>query len=282
MLHEGCRHVAGRLDSAAPKPQGVSAVSQERSGMERLPAGRLARHAYLDTLANLRGLIRVGGPWLLLAWALVLLARIGPEWLGGAANIAITLGVAAIAVTWHRHILLAEPLTARIAPLDGRVARYFALTVLIALGMGVPPLMALMLLGAGGPPEAAPSMPVLLLVPMLLLACLYVALRLQLVFPAIAIADASMGVGRSWALTQGNGWRLLLGFLLITLPVAGAIIAITLFLGWAAAATGSVVLLALADLSAILNAWLQAPLIASFLSYAYLWFQQQAQVPGAS
>lgn len=250
--------------------------------MERLPAGRLARHAYLDTLANLRGLIRVGGPWLLLAWALVLLTRTGPEWLGSAANIAITLGVAAVAVTWHRHILLAEPLTARIAPLDGRVARYFALTVLIALGMGIPPLMALMLLGAGGPPEAAPSIPILLLVPMLLLACLYVALRLQLVFPAIAIADASMGVGRSWALTQGNGWRLLMGFLLITLPVAGAIIALTLVLGWAASATGSVVLLALADLSAILNAWLQAPLIASFLSYAYLWFQQQAQAQGSS
>ena len=31
----------------------------------------------------------------------------------------------------------------------------------------------------------------------------------------------------------------------------------------------------MADLAAVGNAWLQAPLIASFLSYAYLFFKQQ-------
>ena len=42
-----------------------------------LPVGRLIRHAYLDTLANLPALVRIGGLWLLLAWALMLLARGG-------------------------------------------------------------------------------------------------------------------------------------------------------------------------------------------------------------
>lgn len=44
----------------------------------------------------------------------------------------------------------------------------------------------------------------------------------------------------------------MLGFLLATLPAA------------------------LADLAAVGNAWLQAPLIASFLSFAYLFFRQEA------
>ena len=117
--------------------------------MAKLPAGRLARHAYLDTLANARGLVRVGGPWLLLAWALLLLARSGPAIFEAAANLAITLGVAAIAVAWHRHILLGEPLTSRMAPVDIRVARYFMLTVLLAIALTVLPLLALMLLGGG-------------------------------------------------------------------------------------------------------------------------------------
>ena len=32
--------------------------------MTKLPAGRLARHAYLDALGNPQGLLRVGGLWL--------------------------------------------------------------------------------------------------------------------------------------------------------------------------------------------------------------------------
>jgi hypothetical protein len=255
--------------------------------MTKLPAGRLARHAYLDTLGNLRGLVRIGGPWLLLAWALLLLARGGYGIFGAAANLAVTLGVAAIAVAWHRHILLGEPLTARMAPVDARVARYFMLTVLIAIALTALPMLLLFLLGGGammgastpGEEAAPPSTLALALVPVTLLACLYAALRLQLVFPATAIGDARMSFKRSWALTGGNGWRLFAGFLLVTMPVAGAAIALALFLGWMAEVTGSVVLLALADLAAVANAWVQAPLIASFLSYAYLWFQQQQASP---
>lgn len=235
--------------------------------MERLPAVRLARHAYLDTLANAQGLLRAGGPWLLLAWAMLLLGRNGPGVFEALANLVVTLGVAAIAVLWHRHILLGEALTIRMAPVNARVARYFALTLLVALAMASLPLIAL---------TALSGTPALALVPALVLACLYVALRVQLVFPATAIGDLAMTPGRSWALTRGNGWRLLGGFVLVTLPVAFAAIGLTLFLGWASEATGSLVLLAFADLAAVVNAWLQAPLIASFLSYAYIWFKERA------
>ena len=100
-------------------------------------------------------------------------------------------------------------------------------------------------------------------------------MRLQLIFPATAIGDQALTLARSWAVTDGNGWRLVLGFFLATLPVALLVLGVALFLAWAAEATGSLALAAMADLAAVGNAWLQAPLIASFLSYAYLFFRQQ-------
>ena len=115
--------------------------------MNKLPAVRLARHAYLDVLANLQGLVRVGGPWLLLSWALLLLPRSGSSLFTIAADLAVTVGAAAIAVVWHRHILANEPLTARMAPVDARVARFFVLTVILAFVVGAAPLLVLMLTG---------------------------------------------------------------------------------------------------------------------------------------
>ena len=247
--------------------------------MTKLPAWRLARHAYLDVIANAQGLVRVGGPWLLLSWALLIIGRLGLPLVGAAADIAVAVGAAAVAVAWHRHILRNEPLTARIAPVDARVARYFVLTVILALVIGVIPLAALVL--TGGVPDGETGSGEFgvgfLLVPALMAACIYGAMRLQLMFPATAIGDQTITPGRSWTLTDGNGWRLVAGFLLATLPVTAAVLALALLLGYLAELTGSIVVAALADLAAVANAWLQAPLIASFLSFAYLFFLQQRQ-----
>jgi len=251
--------------------------------MNKLPALRLARHAYLDVLANTQGLLRIGGPWLLLSWALLLLSRSGSALFTIAADLAVTVGAAAIAVVWHRHILANEPLTVRMAPVDARVGRYFMLTVILAFMVGAAPLLVLLMTGGAdlvGAPDAGavesegPGLS-LILVPITMLACLYAALRLQLMFPATAIGDQTMTPARSWALTSTNGWRLLGGFALATLPIAVAAIALTIALGWAADATGSIVLSALADLIAVGNAWLQAPLIASYLAFSYLFFMRQ-------
>lgn len=248
--------------------------------MNKLPVGLLARHAYLDVLANQEGLLRVGGLWLLLSWALLLLAHSGVPLFSLAADLSVTVGAAAIAVTWHRHILEDEPLTAKFAPVDARVMRYFVLTVLLAFVVGVPPLLVLVLTGgadilAGGDGDTPTGGGLgMLLVPATMVACLYAAQRLQMLLPAAAIRDTGMTAARSWALTQGNGWRLLAGFALVTLPLAVLMIAVTLFLGWASDATGSIVLAALGDLVAVANAWLQAPIIASFLAYAYLFLQK--------
>ena len=251
----------------------------ERVGMNKLPAWRLARHAYLDVLANLQGLLQVGGLWLLLGWALMMLGRSSPLF-GAAADLAVAVGAAAVAVAWHRHILHDEPLTARFAPVDSRVVRYFALTVMVAFVVGVLPLMFLLgMVGVPSPEASEGSGTGLLLVPVLMLACIYAAMRLQLIFPATAIGDASLTLARSWAVTQGNGWRLALGLFAATLPVAAGVLALAFFLSWAADSTGSIVLAALADLATVGNGWIQAPLIASFLSYAYLFFRQQPGTP---
>ena len=248
--------------------------------MTKLPAWRLARHAYLDVIANASGLVRVGGLWLLLSWALLILGRVGLPLFGAAADLAVAVGAAAVAVAWHRHILRDEPLMARIAPVDARVARYFVFTVILALVVGVVPLTALLLTSGGAPEGEAGGGGIgiaFLMVPALMLACIYVAMRFQLVFPATAIGDQSITPGRSWALTDGNGWRLVAGFVLATLPVTAAVLALAVLLGYLAEATGSIVVAGLADLAAVANAWLQAPLIASFLSFAYLFFLQQRQ-----
>ncbi len=249
--------------------------------MNKLPAWRLARHAYLDVLANLQGLLQIGGLWLILGWALLMLGRTSGLF-GAAADIAVALGAAAIAVAWHRHILHQEPLTARFAPIDARVVRYFMFTVLLAFVVGVIPLTLLMLTGGGAADPEAPAQSSglgLLLVPLLMIACIYVAMRLQLIFPATAIGDQALTVARSWAVTAGNGWRLALGFFLATLPAALLVLGLALVLAWAADATGSIALAAMADLATVANAWIQAPLIASFLSYAYLFFRQQPGLP---
>jgi hypothetical protein len=242
--------------------------------MNKLPAWRLARHAYLDVVANAQGLLQVGGLWLLLSWALMMLGRTSPV-LGVAADVVVAVGAAAIAVAWHRHILENEPLTARMAPVDGRVARYFAFTVILAFVVGLLPLAVLLLTTreAGELRELGLES---LLVPALMLACIYVAMRLQLVFPATAIGDQGLTPARSWAITEGNGWRLVMGFFLATMPVALVVLGVALGLSWVADVTGSIALAALVDLAAVGNAWLQAPLIASFLSYAYIFFTRQS------
>ena len=100
------------------------------------------------------------------------------------------------------------------------------MTVLLAFLVGAPPLLVLLMtggadwMGAGDAPATEGGGLGLLLVPVSMLACLYAAQRLQLLLPAAAIRDTNMTPARSWAVTQGNGWRLLGGFALVH-PAAG-------------------------------------------------------------
>ena len=102
--------------------------------------------------------------------------------------------------------------------------------------------------------------------------------RLQLVFPGVAIGDPA-GLKGSWRLTRGNGGRLLAGILLTILPVICAVL-LTQIIGAAFNALGAAKAGAfLALLAASVGGWLQAPLVAAFLSFSYLWFRAAAAEP---
>ena len=245
---------------------------------ERLPVLRLVRHAYLGVIGNWRGLVQIGAPWLVLPWVL---HTIGGTPLALLGDLALTAGLAAIAVAWHRHLLLGEPLGGRFAPFRAEVARYLAYTVVIVLLLGLASVLLTVvvavpgvLLGLASGPEGAEGLtgPWIALGIMVGAASLLVAMRLQLVLPAAAVGERGVTIAGSWRATRGNGWRLLAGFVLVTLPVSLAGVAAALALLALAESTGSLVLGWLARLAPIAAAWVQAPLLAGFLSYAYLFF----------
>lgn len=188
----------------------------------------LVRDSYRFVFRHIPLLVRLGWPWLLLAW----LIGAGLELLLAAERgriygqlLAVPLLVA-FAVAWHRASLLGARLNKGPAASFGRTElRYLG----ILLGLLALFLLALILLGivwlllqgswtAGGP--LSPYLIALLAAFGLLL--LFFGLRFVLVFPAIAIGDRETGLRRSWQLTRGNGWPLFLGFIASCLPLTAA------------------------------------------------------------
>ena len=237
--------------------------------MRKLPFLRLAGHAHLDVLGNLGVVAQAAGLWVLVAWVL---ATVGNAGIALIADLAASVGVTAVAVAWHRRLILAEKIQRPAAPLDARVARYLVYTILLALMVALPAVVALQLTLAMGSADAGPSVAGVLVVIIAVAAGLYASMRLQLVFPGAAVADPRTSLGASWAATTGNGWRLCLGFLLTTVPVTLAGMALAFGMGALAEATGSFVLTAFAALVPIVTAFLQASLLAAFLSFTYLFF----------
>jgi hypothetical protein len=247
----------------------------------KVPVLRLVRHAYLELIGRRRGLVEAGGLWLVLPWVLHTLGGVLGSLLG---DLALTAGFAALAVAWHRAILLNEPLPRPFAPLTANVARYLGLSVIVVV-LAVAPIMMVGLLLAGFVGGETPQEPGLL--PALLLAAgavlsLIVAMRMQIVFPAAAVGERQIGLAAAWAATRGNAWRLLAGLLLVCVPAVLLGAGLAIALSSLAESTGSLVLGWLARLAPIAGAWIQAPLLASFLSYAYLFLNPTPRFPATS
>jgi hypothetical protein len=251
--------------------------------LPKIPILRLVRHAYLDLLGNWRGLVEIGGLWLIAPWVLHAVDGLLPALLG---DLALTAGIAAIAVAWHRRILLQEALPKRFAPLNAWVGRYLGYSVLVVMLAAAPSLVLALLIArtmggeAGG--EQGPGFLPLLLVTLAAFASLMVAIRLQLVFPAAAIDERGETLRTSWRATRGNGWRLLAGVLLVSLPPAVAGMVLGTVLAVLSDASGSLVLSWLSQLAPIAAAWVQAPLLAAFLSFGYLFLRRQQEGPVSS
>lgn len=203
-----------------------------------LPVLGLLGDALRDVFGNLGGLARIAWPYYALAafsavlgfastggsvMAEAIAAVLGP----GTASVLTALAVLACTVKWQRHVVLAEPL-ASIAPLNGRVLRYFAWSVLVSLLCALPILAGLALAFALGLLSADPTgetpyriglAGILVCVASGLVGFL-VILRLILVLPAVSVDDRSVTVRRSWQLTAGNALRLLAALLLLGLGLA--------------------------------------------------------------
>ena len=250
--------------------------------MRKLPFLRLAWHAHFDVLGNIGVLAQAAGLWVLVAWVL---AAVGNPGVTLIADLAASVGVTAVAVAWHRRLILVEKVQPPAAPIDARVGRYLLYTVLLTMVVALPAILALQLTQMTGAADAGPSLAGAFIVIGAVTAGAYVAMRFQLVFPGAAVADPRTSFGGSWAATAGNGWRLCLGFLLTTVPVTLIGMGLAFGMSALAEATGSFVLTAFAALVPIATAFIQAPLLAAFLSFAYLFFiggpagEDQAKMP---
>ena len=244
-----------------------------------LPARELVARTYQDVIANRDGLVRIGLPWLIGPFVLnVLGTAIEGVVVSLIADLASFVGLSAIAVAWHRHVILGEPLAGPLAPVNGRVGRYLLLGVLVSLLASVPGILIVSVVGAVGGIGEGASLASLLALAAAFFAAVMVFARLQLVFPSVAIGDPA-GLRGSWQMTSGNGGRLLSGLLLTILPVIGAVLLAQLigaaFNGLGAAKAGAFLALAAASV----GSWLQAPLVAAFLSFSYLWFRAAVGEP---
>jgi hypothetical protein len=201
--------------------------------------------ALRDVLGNLAGLARIAWPYYALAAACAALgfAFAGDGPLGalaamfGPGTAALVTGIAVVACTvvWQRHVVLGEPL-AGIAPLNGRVLRYFLWSVVISLICAMPILAgfaATLGLGLTLPDPAGEG--TFSMQPAGILVCgaafvlgVVLILRLILILPAISVDDHAMTFARSWQVTRGHGLRMAGALLLLTAGLAlfGAVMAL--------------------------------------------------------
>jgi hypothetical protein len=132
-------------------------------------------------------------------------------------DLAILPAMAAIAVAWHRLILVGERPGGANLRLDRNVALYgaflLAIILFFMLLIDVPRMIAT---------EPGPRLAVNVVGTALSIAAALVIGRLSLVLPAIALGRTDIGLGDAWRATRGNTWRLFWGpivcLLLLALP----------------------------------------------------------------
>jgi hypothetical protein len=84
--------------------------------------------------------------------------------------------------------------------------------------------------------------------------------RLSVWLPAVAL-DQTLSLGQVWALTRGNGWRLLAIIVLVTIPIGIILIPITVVMNFAAGTAP--------DYGPLTSGLVQN-LMVQFLSYIYI------------
>ncbi|MDZ4869084.1 MAG: hypothetical protein SGI91_17315 [Alphaproteobacteria bacterium] len=180
----------------------------------------------------------------------------------------------AIAVTWHRFVILGEE-PGGVLPFHGaQTARYLGRVLLlfgivfVFIVLFVP-----LLLMVAGPLARHPALSgVLQLVPLgIAILTMFVLLRTGLAFPAAAVDDRNWSLERSWHQTEGNGWRLFGGMLLVSLPFYALNLALSL-IGETAAMQQDVTMLHLATCMSYVVTAVGVAVAAGYYSSAFVFF----------
>jgi hypothetical protein len=141
-------------------------------------------------------------------------------------NLVITLitllAFAAIAVNWHRYILLDEvPRGREIFRLDDKTWRYFGNLLLITLAVTVAgAVIGLPLTIVGGMLGAIQALVILIIVVVPIVGVL--AMRMGVKLPAVALGRGDFLMRDAWSVTKGNNLAILLIFLFELMVALGA------------------------------------------------------------
>jgi len=153
-------------------------------------------------------------------------------------DICDSLVLAAVAVPVHRLVLLNEKRDGLVNLFSPRVWRFAFWLVVLELG-GFLALFPLPLLLRVAPME---TMAVVTAMVAALLALAYAAVRLSMLFPAIAIDMPARGrVVSSWALSRGHFWRIIITAVFAMTPLLFVMLLVTLAVSAAIGLSGSLV-----------------------------------------
>ncbi len=268
----------------------------------KLPFWRTVGQAYVIWANNLAGVIRISWLWLLLmapvlfAWSwfsipliaeTVQAAAAGEDvprtsgflQLAQAIDLLIRLPMlASIAVAWHRLVLLDEHVENRTyLRLDRVVVIYAGLFLLFALLATVPQYIIGPYAGSATGAGALSDLLTRFLALFVGVAGFYIAARLSIILPARALERTDITLARAWKETRRNGWRLIWGYFLCTVPVsviagAGSWWLLAADESRPVTATGSVIVTYIAILG--------APIAIGFLSLAYRHFLEEPRGGG--
>jgi hypothetical protein len=179
------------------------------------------------------------------------------------------IALAAVIIVWHRRLITGEkrwPLS--VGP--DAIFRYIACVIVVSIVSFAPIILAA---AAGAtlklkPADVGGDIAFGSIAVVLLILGIIASMRFSLMFPAIAVADRSMTLARSWQLTKYNTWRLVLGAFVCAIPysIVGRILENLLEVpGLAETPTG----IGLAILNAIVEL-LSYVTLAAFISLAYI------------
>jgi hypothetical protein len=202
-----------------------------------LSAGQCIRHAVSSVRNNIAYAFRISWPWYAVFVPVVVALS---AWLDHATggnpeakpaltvliNLVITLitllAFAAIAVNWHRYILLDEvPRGSEIFRLDDTTWRYFGNLLLITLAVTVAgAVIGLPLTIVGGMLGAIQALVILIIVVVPIVGVL--AMRMGVKLPAVALGRSDFLMRDAWSVTKGNNLAILLIFLFELIVALGA------------------------------------------------------------